>query len=370
MKNLNLILTSGIYPPDKGGPAFFVSDFSRWLNSKSITTKVVSLKDGPSTKEILSNSEVLLTSRDKLLPFRMLSSIRAIATRARVTKVILMNGLFLEVLIASFFGRSRIVAKIPGDIVWERARNQGKTNLSIDEYQGNERGLKRIFRFFFSQSLKRAEFVIAPSLHLKSLLLNWGIKSERVVLVRNSVDTNFFAPSSDREKKYDVITVCRLVPWKGVEEIIRECARQGLSLAVVGDGPDGQRLKDIASQAHARVDFLGNCPHTELPPLLNSARIFVLNSQYEGSPHSLIEAMSVGLFSIAHASTGSIEVIKDKVNGLLCGQQRSLGEALSLAMIDLDLSRAVSLNARKSALLNFDREKNFEQILRVIEGSL
>jgi glycosyltransferase involved in cell wall biosynthesis len=80
--------------------------------------------------------------------------------------------------------------------------------------------------------------------------------------------------------------------------------------------------------------------------------------------------MSVGLFSIAHASTGSIEVIEDRINGLLCGQQRSLGEALSLAMTDLDLSRAVSLNARKSALLNFDREKNFEQILKVIEGSL
>ena len=96
MKNISLILTSGIYPPDKGGPAFFVSDFSRWLSSKSITTRVVSLKDGPSTKEILPDSEVLLTSRDKLLPFRMLSSIRAIATGTRVTKVILMNDIATE----------------------------------------------------------------------------------------------------------------------------------------------------------------------------------------------------------------------------------------------------------------------------------
>jgi glycosyltransferase involved in cell wall biosynthesis len=96
----------------------------------------------------------------------------------------------------------------------------------------------------------------------------------------------------------------------------------------------------------------------------------VLNSQYEGSPHSLIEAMSVGLFSIAHASTGTIEVIEDRINGLLCGQQRSLGDALSLALTDLDLCKTVSSNARRSAVLNFDREKNFEQILKVVEGGL
>jgi glycosyltransferase involved in cell wall biosynthesis len=281
-----------------------------------------------------------------------------------------MNGLFLEVLIASFLGRPQTIAKIPGDIVWERARNQGKTNLSIDAYQGKEKGLKRLFRFFFSLSLKRAHFVITPSLHLKSLLLSWGVKNERVVLVRNSTDTNIFAPKPNQEKKYDVITVCRLVPWKGVEEIIIECAKKGLSLAVVGDGPDDQRLKDIATQTLARVDFLGNRPHTELPHLLNSARIFVLNSQYEGSPHSLIEAMSVGLVSIAHASTGSIEVIDDKFNGLLCGQQRSLGEALSMALADLDLCKSISSNARQSAVLNFDREKNFEKILEVIEAGI
>ncbi len=367
MKNLGFYLTSGIYPPDKGGPAQFVSEYSRWLSERVPGTKVISLKDGPSIHEATSNRNLVLTSRDKRMPIRMLGSIYAVATPWFSKKLILMNGLFLEVLIASFITRLRIVAKIPGDIVWERARNQGKTILSIDEYQGHEEGLKKLFRFFFTLSLKRAKVVISPSLHLKTLMESWGVKSNKIVLVRNSVDTQFFAPDPSHTKKYDVITVCRLVPWKGVEEIIKVCADKNLSLAVVGDGPDQVHLREIAAKTGAKVEFLGDRPHTQMPQLLNSARVFVLNSQYEGSPHSLIEALSVGLVSVARESTGSAEVIRDKENGLLCGKSRTLGEALSIAFEVPKLSEKMRAGARITALTDFDRKKNFQDILDVLK---
>lgn len=368
MKSLRVYLTSGIYPPDKGGPAYFVSEYSRWLTDKVSETKVISLKDGSSSNIRSFGNNLVLTSRDKRLPLRMLESVMAIARPFFGRKIILMNGLFLEVLIASFLTRLRIVAKIPGDIVWERARNQGKTNLSIDDYQGQEKGLKKIFRFFFTLSLKRAKLVISPSLHLKSLMASWGIKTDKIILVRNSVDTKSFAPDLGEVKKYDVITVCRLVPWKGVEELIYVCAQKNLSLAIVGDGPDRDHLNEVAVKTGVKVEFLGDRPHVQLPQLLNSARVFVLNSQYEGSPHSLIEALSVGLVSIARESTGSAEVIHDKENGLLCGKSRTLAEALSIALEDSELSQRLGTNARLTALAEFDREKTFHAILKVLES--
>ncbi len=368
MKDLSVYLTSGIYPPDKGGPAFFVSEYSRWLRKYVTRTKVISLKDGPADKQVECEHRVILNSRDQILALRMLVSVMNIIRPFLAKKIVLVNGLFIEVLIASFFMRSRIIAKIPGDIVWERARNQGKTQSSIDDYQGHEEGFKRVFRFFFSWSLKKANTVITPSLHLKSLLERWGVEASRIVLIRNSVDTNLFMPDSTKSKKYDVITVCRLVPWKGVEELIKVCAEKGLFLAVVGDGPDRDQLKDVAAATGAKVEFLGDCSHDQLPQLLNSSRLFVLNSQYEGSPHSLIEALSVGLVSIARESTGSSEVIRDRVNGLLCGKSRTLADAIALALTDSELSNKISSEARLTALTDFDREKNFTKILKVIEG--
>lgn len=368
MKDLRIHLTTGIYPPDKGGPAFFTSEFSRWLSKYVNETKVISLRDGASKTEFESGHTLTLISRNSRLPLRMLSSALSVIQPVFKKKIILMNGLFLEVLIASFFSRSPIVAKVPGDIVWERARNQGRTILSIDEYQGSERGFERVFRFFFTWSLKKARVVIAPSFHLKSLIENWGIDSKNIVIIRNSVDTKFFLPEPEKRKKYDLITVCRLVPWKGVEEIIRVCAEKGLTLAVVGDGPELVHLKQTASQLKANVSFLGDYPHDQLPGLLNSARIFVLNSQYEGSPHALIEGLSVGLTAIARESTGSTEVIQDKVNGLLCGKTRSLSEAVSIALDNPSLNKRMQSAARSSAIADFDMENNFNKILRMMEG--
>jgi glycosyltransferase involved in cell wall biosynthesis len=368
MKDLRVHLTSGIYPPDTGGPAFFVSEYCQWLQKYVSRTKVISLKDGPSVNKGEPNYRVVLTSRDHILPLRMLESALNVIRPLLAKKIVLVNGLFIEAFFASFFMRSRIIAKIPGDIVWERARNQGKTQLSIDEYQGKEKGLNRVFRFFFSWSLKRANIVITPSLHLKTLLEQWGVETSRIVLIRNSVDTKLFLPIPTPSKKYDVITVCRLVPWKGVEEIIKVCAEKDLFLAVVGDGPDRDRLEEVAVTARAKVEFLGDCSHNRLPQLLNSSRLFVLNSQYEGSPHSLIEALSVGLVSIARESTGSSEVIRDGVNGLLCGKSRTLADAIAIALNDSELSTKMSSKARLAALTDFDKEKNFNRILEVTEG--
>ena len=102
-----------------------------------------------------------------------------------------------------------------------------------------------------------------------------------------------------------MITVCRLVPWKGVDELIKECSKRGLSLAVVGDGPERSNLEKLAQgQYGCNVTFLGDVPHKNLPALLNASKIFVLNSHYEGSPHSLIEALSIGMAAIARESTG------------------------------------------------------------------
>jgi len=126
---LKVLLTSGIYPPDKGGPAHFVSTYSKWLASSGVRTSVLSLTDHDSTNKAESGVEISLISRKHMLPIRFfLASISIADPRAR-KRVVLMNGLFLETLLAKVISRARLVAKVPGDIVWERARNQGLTSL-------------------------------------------------------------------------------------------------------------------------------------------------------------------------------------------------------------------------------------------------
>ena len=369
VRERKLVVVSGIYPPDKGGPAHFVSQFSLWVAKKGKSVRVVSLTDSKSTKSRDDLFELELISRNQHILKRMFKTIQTITSPLTSRHTILANGMFLEVLVASFFPNITIVSKVPGDIVWERARNNGVTSLNIDDFQGTESLRMKVFRFFFSLVLKRSTHVIAPSQHLIQLIERWGIPQEKILLIRNSVDVSKFHPVVKNKYSYDVITVCRLVSWKGVDELIETCADLKLSLAIVGDGPERKTLENLATRLSADVTFLGEKPSDEVPELLRSASTFVLNSQYEGSPHALIEAMSSENFVIARESTGTSEVIEHLVDGVLVNTHYSLKKALQLSMSNGERVQEMRKNAREKVVNEYDRSKLFEQIYSLVVGS-
>ena len=368
MGKRKLIVVSGIYPPDKGGPAQFVSQFSIWAARKGTPVRVVSLTDAEPKKSIDDLVDLELITRNQHIIKRMLKTIFSISRPLMSKRIVLANGMFLEVLMTSFLPNTKIISKVPGDIVWERARNNGETILDINRYQGAESLKMKVFRFFFSLSLKRSALVIAPSRHLVQLLESWGIPREKIVLIRNSADVSKFSPASNNESSYDVITVCRLVSWKGVDELIKICAELNLSLAVVGDGPERKYLESLATKLGAKVAFLGEKPADEVPELLRSASTFVLNSQYEGSPHALIEAMSSENLVIARQSTGTSEVIEHLVDGILVSEDFSLKTALRLSMTDENEVIRMRKKSREKVINEYDRSKLFEQMYSLVMG--
>lgn len=356
-----LCIATGIFPPDKGGPAQFSSSFSSWLSHKGVRSRVLSLTDGDSLIFDKGLSQIELISRKKKTLVRMLTTAYRIFRLARTHKF-LVNGLFLEFFIASLFRQIDYVAKVPGDIVWERARNLGITRLEIDDFQSNLPRRFWLMRWTFSKSLARAKFVIAPSSHLRKIISDWGISESKIVVIPNSVDTELFQPQSGVKKIYDLVTVCRLVPWKGVREIIELSASRGLSLLVVGSGPQESELKAVARNLEAKVNFVGDIEQRELPNYLAEAKFFVLNSSYEGSPHSLIEAMSSGMPVVARENTGTSELVSSGKNGLLVGSGRTLNDAFSLLLgNELDPS-SLGAAAREEIARNYSRAAIFSKI--------
>ena len=84
----------------------------------------------------------------------------------------------------------------------------------------------------------------------------------------------------------------------------------GWRLALVGDGPLADELKEQASKLGVEdsVDWVG---HVSDPfPLLRGAKLFVMTSRFEGTPNALLEAMACGLPAVvSDASPGPCELI-------------------------------------------------------------
>jgi glycosyltransferase involved in cell wall biosynthesis len=369
----DLLLISGIFPPEIGGPAKFTADFASWCALKG--SKVAVITYGNCVNQLNSSDlsyDVVSALKSGSLLNTFIRMINTIRRSAGTGVSALAVGAFLETYFASLLFRFNYVVKVPGDIVWERARNNLITNLDIASFQSFKLPVKyKIYRYFFTQSLMRASQVIVPSQGLKDLCIKWGVQEEKISLIYNSVNIERYLTLTRAKNDFDVLTVCRLVPWKGVDEVIEYCSTHGLRLAIAGDGPERTSLESLAKGLQAKVSFVGNISEKEMLNLMSRSKVFVLNSSYEGLPHALIEARAAGLIAVAKDGTGSAEVIHDDVDGFLVRRGRNFSETMDLALALSKKSNGMGYKAAQDSEIRFNQEINFQSILNlVIESHL
>jgi len=103
-----------------------------------------------------------------------------------------------------------------------------------------------------------------------------------------------------------------------------------------------------------RVHFLGL--RTDIPDVLGAADIFVLSSDYEGNPLSVIEAMAAGLPIVSTAVGGVPELLQNGKEGFIVqpGNADGISEAMVTLLKDSDLSRTMGRAAALRAKAKFD----------------
>jgi glycosyltransferase involved in cell wall biosynthesis len=138
-------------------------------------------------------------------------------------------------------------------------------------------------------------------------------------------------------------------------------------LAIVGDGPDKNQLEALAIEQSAQVTFFGNQTQLQVLELLQKSSCFVLNSSFEATAYSLLEARSVGIFTIATRKTGSSEVVGHYSDGLLCDDESlTLKEALKVFMDNEDFVRKAVANARADTEARFSVKTNYLKICNIV----
>ncbi len=177
------------------------------------------------------------------------------------------------------------------------------------------------------------------------------------------------------DKRY-LLTICRLMVWKRVDGIIEALAGlpEDVELLVAGDGDmqDAWRSLAIKQGLEFRVHFLGNVPHAQIPLYIRAADIFVLNSEYEGLSHTLLEVQALGTPMVASGVCGNPEVVEDGVTGLSVDPQdpETLRLALQRLLDDPELGQTFVDNALARVPL-FTRVGTFsevEQVLKIVSG--
>ncbi len=159
-------------------------------------------------------------------------------------------------------------------------------------------------RSWIRWAARHADGLVAVSGGLKRRLIELGIGTDRVRVLRNGVDLALFHPR-DREaardalgfKRPSLLAVGNLVAlkrhWLMVEALTQ---LPEVELVVVGDGPERARIEGVARDHGVadRVRLLGRVPQDRLPEIYSAADLLLLVSTHEGWPNVLLESMACG----------------------------------------------------------------------------
>ena len=297
---MRVLVTVGIFPPDIGGPATFVPKIAKYFQDElNYEIEILTLSDNKNSN---INDDFSVKRIDRNLPiiYRWLKTIFTIYKLGKNKDLIFVNGLGTEATIANIFMNKKIIRKIVGDPVWERAYSKAKISESFDEFQVKNYGfsisLQKKVRSF---SIKKSDIVVTPSQHLKNFILNLGFKN-KIEIINNGVfipeeNTNIFT-----NDQINITIVSRLVSHKNIKKIIRAISDLNdplIYLNIIGDGPELNQLQKISLESNNKdnIIFHGKLNRDDINHIFLKSDIYIQASNYEGLPHSLLEAMSYGI---------------------------------------------------------------------------
>jgi glycosyltransferase involved in cell wall biosynthesis len=241
---------------------------------------------------------------------------------------------------SNFWGRlAALINRVPIIISSERSMDLWKKFFHI-----------QIDRFF----AKYSQNIVCNSNEVKERYKKVLDKySAKLSVIYNGIDMPFFEKVEYKEKIKEefgikdeiiVLTGGRLCAEKGLDYFLQAASMvvkefDKVKFLIVGEGEKREELLELANKLKLNKFVIFTGYRNDLSDVMKVSDIVVLSSLWEGLPNLLIEGMALKKAVIGTGVGGTVEIVKDKVSGLIIPAKNSEEHATSILSLLKDNKR-------------------------------
>jgi glycosyltransferase involved in cell wall biosynthesis len=329
--NKNILIATGIFPPDIGGPATYAQALCEELPKLGCEIKIVTYADCinpksqiPNPKQIQNSPaarraagqakfKIIKVNREKNIIIRYFLYFWRVWKMAKWADVIYILDLMsagAPAVLAAKLRNKKVVFRTGGDFLWEKAYQSGWTDLPLRLYYENKKNSREKFLLkLCGWLIKKIDIIIfSTKLQADIYAEYYNVPEDKIKFVQNPVPE---LQAGERDEKYkdSIVFAGRLVKLKNLKKLIKvfgELRDKNTKLLICGDGPEKNDLQKLIDnlKLNERVKLAGNIEHKELVKIINGCKFLILPSITEISPNLALECLSLKKPILLTAETG------------------------------------------------------------------
>ena len=240
----------------------------------------------------------------------------------------------------------------------------------------------RYYRWSLKRSLKHFEHIICVGKQQRERLLQIGAPSDKISIIPCGVPTKEFVRVARPDRPPTFLCVCRLVPWKGIDIVIRAFARTLVSvpnskLIIVGDGRELPTLRQLSATlgVDKAVTFAGSHGPEAVLQYMHQSDIFIqhsltwTNGWFEGFGVSTAEAASTGMPVVVSDCGGLTDQVLNGTTGIIVRQGSVEQTAQAMISLGSDYGLRSRLGAAGAERMRayFDSDRQAARVQAILE---